>query len=249
MTVMNALELARSYGVRFLRKPDGGIRYQAAAAPPPDVVAVLAAAKPDFLRVLAGREAAKAALNAAAPIDCLPHRWVAAQEGLKRFIADGWGDQAALLGWTADELYRIPPLWSRVDLTTGAALLVGERRMIVTHRGIYCDRDAIRLAAQVSPDRAGASGMSRRPRCFSMGTGERAQTRAEPQQPQLSIQRLRAIGEDFYPTPAELGTGLALDAQADADTSRTERHIGLSLDLQSFRSRHRRRPSFMGSAR
>ena len=64
MTVMNALELARSYGVRFLRKPDGGIRYQAAAAPPPDVVAVLAAAKPDFLRVLAGREAAKTALNA-----------------------------------------------------------------------------------------------------------------------------------------------------------------------------------------
>ena len=130
MTAMNALELARSYGVRFLRKPDGsGVVYQAKAAPPPDVVAVLAAAKPDFLRVLAGREAARAALNAAAPPDCLPQRWVAAQEGLRRFVRDGWCDQAALLGWTADELYRVPPLWSRVDLT-GAALLVGERRIV-----------------------------------------------------------------------------------------------------------------------
>jgi hypothetical protein len=130
VTAMNALELARSYGVRFLRKPDGsGVVYQAKAAPPPNVVAVLAAAKPDFLRVLAGREAAKVALNAAAPPDCLPQRWIAAQEGLRRFVRDGWCDQAALLGWTADELYRVPPLWSRVDLT-GAALLVGERRIV-----------------------------------------------------------------------------------------------------------------------
>ena len=130
MTPMNALELARSYGVRFLRKPDGsGVVYQAKAAPPPDVVAVLAAAKPAFLRVLAGREAAKGALNAEPPPDCLPRRWTEAQDGLKRFVADGWGDQAALLGWTAEELYRVPPLWSRVDLT-GAALLVGERRIV-----------------------------------------------------------------------------------------------------------------------
>ena len=129
MTVMNPLELARSYGVRFLPKPDGGIRYQAAAAPPPDIVALLRTVKPDLLRVLAGREAARAALTAAAPPDCLPQRWVAAQESLRRFVRDGWCDQAALLGWTADELYRVPPLWSRVDLT-GAALLVGERRIV-----------------------------------------------------------------------------------------------------------------------
>jgi hypothetical protein len=129
MTVVNALELARSYGIRFLRKPDGGIRYQAAAAPPPDVVAVLAAAKSDFLRVLAGREAAQAALDAAAPPDCLPQRWVAAQDGLRRFVADGWGDQASLLGWSVDELYRVPPVWARVDLT-GAALLIADRRVV-----------------------------------------------------------------------------------------------------------------------
>ena len=50
-----------------------GIVYQADAAPPPDVVAVLAAAKPDFLRVLAGREAAKSRDSTpSAPPDCLP---------------------------------------------------------------------------------------------------------------------------------------------------------------------------------
>ena len=130
MTAMNALELARSYGVRFSRKPDGsGVVYQAKAAPPPDVVAVLAAAKPDFLRVLAGREAAKVALNAAPPLDCLPRRWTEAQDGLRRFVKDGYGDQATLLGWTVDELYRVPPVWARIDLA-GAALLIGDRRVI-----------------------------------------------------------------------------------------------------------------------
>jgi hypothetical protein len=130
MTAMNALELARFHGVRFLRKPDGsGVVYQAKAAPPPDVVAVLAAAKPDFLRILGGREAAKAALNTAAPPDCLPQRWGAAQEGLRRFVRDGWCDQASLLGWTVEELYRVPPLWARVNLT-GAALLIADRRVI-----------------------------------------------------------------------------------------------------------------------
>jgi hypothetical protein len=130
MTAMNALELARSYGVRFRRKPDGsGVAYQADAAPPPEVVAILAAAKPDFLRVLAGREAARTAMNATAPDDCPPRRWAEAQDGLQRFIRDGWGDQAALLGWTAEELYRAPPLWARVDLT-GAALMIGDRRVV-----------------------------------------------------------------------------------------------------------------------
>ena len=129
MTAMNALELARSYGVSFFRKPEGGLRLHAKAAPPSDVVAILAAAKPDFLRVLDGREAAKAALGAPAPPDCLPRRWIAAQEGLQRFVAAGWADQASLLAWTADELYRVPPLWSRIDLT-GAALLIADRRAV-----------------------------------------------------------------------------------------------------------------------
>jgi hypothetical protein len=129
MTAMNALELARSYGVRLRRKPDGGIAYQADAAPPPEVVAILAAAKPDFLRVLAGREAAKAALEANPPQDCSEERWTEATQGIRRFVRDGWGEQAALLRWTAEELYRVPPVWRRIDLT-GAALLIGEARVI-----------------------------------------------------------------------------------------------------------------------
>ena len=45
------------------------------------------------------------------------------------FVGKGRADQAALIGWTAEELYRVPPVWGRVDLT-GAALLIGDRRVI-----------------------------------------------------------------------------------------------------------------------
>ena len=51
------------------------------------------------------------------------------RQGLHRFVNAGYGDQATLLGWTVDELYRVPPLWSRVDLT-GAALLIADRRVV-----------------------------------------------------------------------------------------------------------------------
>src|ERR1700722_850924 len=124
---LKALAAAKSAGVKITL--DGDALILEADPLPPDIVALLRTVKPDLLRVLAGREAARAALNAAAPSDCLPQRWVAAQESLRRFVRDGWCDQAALLGWTTDELYRVPPLWSRVDLT-GAALLIGERRII-----------------------------------------------------------------------------------------------------------------------
>ena len=124
---LEALAAAESAGVKITLDGDGLILE--ADPLPPDIVALLRTVKPDLLRVLTSREAARAALNAAAPPDCLPQRWVAAQESLRRFVRDGWFDQAALLGWTADELYRVPPLWSRVDLT-GAALLVGERRIV-----------------------------------------------------------------------------------------------------------------------
>ena len=127
---MTVLDLARSHGVEIRLKADGsGLVFEADAAPPPAVVAILAAAKPDFLRVLAGREAARIATNAEPPPDCLPRRWAEAQDGLRRFVNDGWGDQATLLGWTGDELYRAPPFWARVDLA-GAALLIADRRVI-----------------------------------------------------------------------------------------------------------------------
>ena len=59
--------------------------------------------------------------------------------GLKRFVDDGWSDKAALLGWTGVELYRVPPKWSRIDLT-GAALLIGDRQVIaVTEASIVIE--------------------------------------------------------------------------------------------------------------
>jgi hypothetical protein len=78
--------------------------------------------------MLAAREAAHEALSAAPPADCVEKRWREATRGLERFLAEGWGDKAALISWTPEELYRVPPLWSRIDLT-GAALLVGYRRV------------------------------------------------------------------------------------------------------------------------
>ena len=84
---MNALELARSYGVRFLRKPDGGIRYKAAQRPLRTLSLFSRRPSPTSCRILSGREAARAALDAAAPPDCPPQRWVAAQDGLRRFVA------------------------------------------------------------------------------------------------------------------------------------------------------------------
>ena len=79
--------------------------------------------------VLSAREAARAALAAKPPDNCSDAHWAEAMRGLKRFVDAGWSDKAAQLGWTAVELYRLPPLWSRIDLT-GAALLIGDRRVI-----------------------------------------------------------------------------------------------------------------------
>ena len=125
---LEALAAAKASGVKVIRQGDALI-LEATPKLPPDVVVLLKAAKPDLLRILAGREAAKATLDAKAPPDCSAERWVKALHGLQSFVDEGWGDQAALLGWTPEELYRVPPFWSRIDLT-GAALLVGDRRAI-----------------------------------------------------------------------------------------------------------------------
>jgi hypothetical protein len=124
---LEALAAAESAGVRISLDGDGLILE--ANPLPPDIVALLRTVKPDLLRVLAGREAAKAASEANPPPDCLPRRWAKAQDGLKRFVADGWCDQASLLGWSPEELYRVPALWSQISLT-GAALLIADRRVV-----------------------------------------------------------------------------------------------------------------------
>ena len=59
--------------------------------------------------------------------------------GLRRFVDDGWSDKAALLGWTAVELFRLPPLWSRVDLA-GAALLIDDQRVVAVTGSIVSSR-------------------------------------------------------------------------------------------------------------
>jgi hypothetical protein len=135
---LKALAAAKAAGVKITLDRDGLI-LEGEPTPPSDIVALLKTVKPDLLRILAGREAAWAAFKAATPLDCLPRRWAEAQDGLQRFVNDGWGDQAALIGWSPEELYRVPPLWRRVNLT-GAALLIGESRVIaVTEASIVIE--------------------------------------------------------------------------------------------------------------
>jgi hypothetical protein len=63
------------------------------------------------------------------PRDVSNVHWETATRGLRAFLAAGHGTEAERLGWPKDELYAVPPLWSRVDLT-GAGLLIGDREVV-----------------------------------------------------------------------------------------------------------------------
>ena len=128
MSALEALDRASTAGVR-LKLQAGRVMIGYRQEPPAAVVDLLRANESALLTIVSAREAARAALSGAPPDDCSDTRWTAAMRGLKRFVDAGWSDKAALLGWTAVELYRLPPLWSRIDLT-GAALLIGDRRVI-----------------------------------------------------------------------------------------------------------------------
>ena len=65
------------------------------------------------------------AVEAAKPPDVTHDQWQTAVDGLRVFLLAGWGDEAARLGWPCDELYRVPPLWTRLDLC-GVGLLIGD---------------------------------------------------------------------------------------------------------------------------
>src|ERR1700722_11182451 len=108
MSAVEALAATSAAGIRITLDGDGLILE--APKLPPDVVALLKSVKPDLLRVLAVRKAAQAALAASPPADCPESQWKEARRGLERFIAEGWGDQAALLSWTSEELYGLPRL-------------------------------------------------------------------------------------------------------------------------------------------
>jgi hypothetical protein len=67
-------------------------------------------------------------------IDCRPAdvgeaHWRMALIGLRKFVADGWLDEARRCGWPDAELLTVPPLWSRVDLC-GVGLLIGDREVV-----------------------------------------------------------------------------------------------------------------------
>jgi hypothetical protein len=160
MGAIEALAAAKAAGVKLTLDGDGIVLET--ETPPLDaaVVELLKSSKPDLIRILEMRAAAKAASLSAPPPDCgylwpvagiqrwterdefgvemthaqLRHgepqsRWALAMFGLKRFVAQGWADQCTLLGWTKEELFRVPEFWSQIHLT-GAALLIGDPRVI-----------------------------------------------------------------------------------------------------------------------
>src|SRR6516225_2366167 len=127
MSALDALSAARAAGVKLTLDGDGVVLSTKRPPLPVDLVALLKANKPDIMKILEWREAAREALSAAPPSDCAEQfaprvygvrkpMWDLVQDGLRRFCAQGWGDKACLLGWTKDELYRVPSLWARVDL-------------------------------------------------------------------------------------------------------------------------------------
>jgi hypothetical protein len=127
ISVVEVLINARDAGIR-LSLEDGKLIAEASEVPPA-LVAQLQAARSDLLPLLALREAAQPALAAERPSGARAAEWADALRGLKKFLADGWGDQAMLLGWAPAQLFAVPPVWARIDLT-GVALLVGRWRVV-----------------------------------------------------------------------------------------------------------------------
>jgi hypothetical protein len=64
-------------------------------------------------------------VKAAKPTDVDARPWQRAIEGLESFLFSGWADEALRLGWPEDELFRVPKLWSQINLC-GLALLIGD---------------------------------------------------------------------------------------------------------------------------
>jgi hypothetical protein len=130
MNALTALAAAKAAGVRLTLDGGDGILLETKAAElPEDVVDLIIAAKSDLLRILEWRDAARAALAAKMPADAYEKRWNKALRGLRRFASEGWADRAALLGWTKDELYRLPERWAAIHLV-GAAWLIGDHKVV-----------------------------------------------------------------------------------------------------------------------
>jgi hypothetical protein len=128
MSVLDTMARAKAAGV--VVRLDGGQLVAEADELPSAIIIELKAVRPGLMRLLRARQAAEAALRAECPEDCWMHRWSEARRGLAGFIHDGWGDRAALLGWSPTELFNLPPLWSHIHLT-GCAWLVGDKKVLV----------------------------------------------------------------------------------------------------------------------
>jgi hypothetical protein len=68
-------------------------------------------------------------IEEARPDDANDAQWDVAMRGLRTFLATGGADEALRLGWTKDELFRVPSLWARGDLC-GVGLLIGDREVV-----------------------------------------------------------------------------------------------------------------------
>jgi hypothetical protein len=106
--------------------------FTAAAAPSAGIIALIDARKADisaFLHPDAVRrrlDAEAEVLRAPRPPHVSEDRWETALDGLRAFIAAGYGAEAERLGWSRDELYAVRSVWARVDLC-GVGLLIGDR--------------------------------------------------------------------------------------------------------------------------
>jgi hypothetical protein len=121
----------------------GKVEFRSAVEPPPHAIALLNAHEPAIVKLLRPNGDGRSALDLARerhrpfleamedqrPSDVRDAEWEAAIDGLRVFLFSGQGEEALRLGWPHDELFDVPPLWSRVDLC-GAALAIGDREVV-----------------------------------------------------------------------------------------------------------------------
>jgi hypothetical protein len=138
MTPFETLAAAARHRVALEAEGDHLVA-SAAVKPPDSLFDALRANKPAIMAMVRARAAASDAMRAPAPPDCDDKRWSAAVRGLRAFVEKGWADVASALGWTPEELYRVPPVWSRVDLTGAALMLEGKSVVAVTTDSIVIE--------------------------------------------------------------------------------------------------------------
>ena len=119
-----------------------------------EVADALIASKPDLMRVHRGREAARAIFMSEPPPGCWPHYWASARRSVLAFIQEGWGDQAAIVGWTIDELYKT----ARLGTPRSHRRSAFDRRAEgdCDHRSPHYNQRVTRNGAKITPCRKGA---------------------------------------------------------------------------------------------